>query len=203
MLLIVAVLVSVLYVVYSYPGYKDRVPNGGIISHPCFPGTVWDGLGHELVRGRGVRNPFGRDFEANGNVSNYRLSMKLREGNVFTDVCHYVQGERVTSHGIGQMVRYPPDIRHEVSPLPLDIRSGVSPSPCYWHLVVTTRESLAPATDIWWSSQQNCSNVFTWGPNPHWNWNLVAATEAGGTHPTGMLSCTLNVCLNVQHTLWD
>ena len=90
MLLIVAVLVSILYVVYSYPGYKDRIPNGGIISHPCFPGMVWGGLGHELVRGRGVRNPFGRDFEANGNVSNYRPSMKLREGNAFTGVCHSV-----------------------------------------------------------------------------------------------------------------
>ena len=45
-----------------------------------------------------------------------------------------------------------------------------------------------PPTDIWWSSLETYSNLFTWG-HPQWYWNLVVATEAGSMHPIGMLSC--------------
>ena len=39
-----------------------------------------------------------------------------------------------------------------------------------------------------WRPVQTCS-VEDLLPPPHWYWHLVVATEAGGTHPTGMLSC--------------
>ena len=35
-----------------------------------------------------------------------------------------------------------------------------------------------PATDIWWSSLQTCSTLFTWGPTqPPRCWHLLVATE--------------------------
>ena len=34
-------------------------------------------------------------------------------------------------------------------------------------------------------------------PNPYWYWHLVLATEAGGTHTTGMLSCYSFQCYTV------
>ena len=68
---------SVLCVAHPYLSFMRYIPNGGIISHPCFPNVMWYGLGHELVKGKGVRNPFGRDFEANGNVSDFtKCSLK-------------------------------------------------------------------------------------------------------------------------------
>ena len=68
-MVVLAALMSVFHVVCSYASFKASIPNGGTIVHPCLPDVVWGGLGHERVRGRGARNPFGRDFEENGNVS--------------------------------------------------------------------------------------------------------------------------------------
>ena len=53
------------------------------------------------------------------------------------------------------------------------------------------------ATDIWWSSLEACSNLFTWGPSSlppsvvtfsdgHWN---MYGLQAASAHPTGMYSC--------------
>ena len=78
-------------------------------------------------------------------VHSYHPPAKAREGNVFTGVCHYVggipglmSGEEVGSMGPG-IPTHPPDL-------------GYPPQP--------------PATVIWWSSLETCSNLFTWGPTP-------------------------------------
>ena len=72
-------------------------------------------------------------------------------------------------HGIGHITGYHPSPGHQAWDLPLlpptltpDIRHG---------------DLLPPAIDICWSSLETCSNLFTWGPTPHWYWHLVVATE--------------------------
>ncbi len=52
---------------YSY--YRDRIPNGYSVPHPCKAGS-WNGVGHRNEAGAGTRNPFGVHFAANGRVSN-------------------------------------------------------------------------------------------------------------------------------------
>ena len=50
----------------------------------------------------------------------------------------------------------------------------------------------APASDIWWESLKTYSNLYTSGPpsaNIWWLLKHVWLMKAGGTHPTGMLSC--------------
>ena len=127
------------------------------------------------------------------------MSVKIQTHAVFIlDLFIWVTG---TSHasGIGYMVEYPtprhgtcdthtfplldmgPGIPHPqdmepgtptnlhmgpgISNLPpLDMGPGIpTPTSCYWH-------------DIWWSSLETCSNLFTW-EHPHQYWHLVAATK--------------------------
>ena len=49
--------------------YQKHVPNGADVRHPCIAFYTWHGLGHYNRNGGGDRNPFGRDFAANGMVS--------------------------------------------------------------------------------------------------------------------------------------
>ena len=80
----------------------------------------------------------------------------------------------------------PPNTRHGTYPLPLQLTSG-GHRLRHW------------TTDIWWSSLVTCSNLLTWGHTPapspplvltfsggHWN---TYVWQAGGTLPTGVLSC--------------
>ena len=48
-----------------------------------------------------------------------------------------------------------------------------------------------PTSEIWWPSLETCSNFFTWGPLPVLTsgGRSTHGWQAGGTHPTGMLSC--------------
>ena len=54
---------------------------------------------------------------------------------------------------------------------------------------------LLPASDIWWSSLETCSNLFTAGPpsptgTDIWWWPLKQVRLASGLYaPTGILSC--------------
>ena len=78
-------------------------------------------------------------------------------------------------HGIGRMVRYPS---------PPDIRPG-------------TNYPLPPATDIWYSTLETCSNLFNWGTPPLQEWFLVAATEASTVCKRAvriLLECFLVFC---------
>ena len=91
---------------------------------------------------------------------------------------------------------------------PLDIRHGTplipALSPCKWHSPPARRGSY-PVTDIWWTSLETCSNLFTWAhPFPqYWHiwWSLKhVLLEGGSTHPTRMLSClnlfSVDFCIN-------
>nr|KAG5696786.1 hypothetical protein BaRGS_012809 [Batillaria attramentaria] len=54
-------------VVYSYPKFKDAIPNGHNVPNPCKdkPGqeAVWGGVGHKNISGGGDLNPFGDSFK--------------------------------------------------------------------------------------------------------------------------------------------
>ena len=71
--------------------------------------------------------------------------------------------------------KYPPTMKHTY---PLDI-----PTP--------SGHNQPPASDIWRSSLETCSNLSTCGPAFHQYWHLVVATDAHSTHPTWMLSFSL------------
>ena len=51
-----------------------------------------------------------------------------------------------------------------------------------------------PGNDIWWLLLEICSNLFTSGHSPNsanirWLLKHTQSAQAGGMHPTGMLSC--------------
>ena len=48
--------------------FQDRIPNGDRIPHPCKINDIWQGVGHQNPLGGGELNPFGEDFNANGQV---------------------------------------------------------------------------------------------------------------------------------------
>ena len=54
--------------VTGYPYFRDSLPNGKNVPHPCRPNYIWKGVGHKNILGGGVRNSFGKDFDANGRV---------------------------------------------------------------------------------------------------------------------------------------
>ena len=101
---------------------------------------------------------------------------------------------------IGHMVGYPLSLpRHQTwrptspSPPPLPA-PPLPPRHQIWDLPPS------PATDIWWSSLETCSNLFTWGPNPQRYWHLVQATK---TCPVGKQAvCILLQCCLVMLVLY-
>ena len=59
-----------------------------------------------------------------------------------------------------------------------------------------------PASDIWWSLLETCSNLFTSDPTGADIWWLlkhVWSEQMGGTHPTGMLPCVLKVNVHIWY----
>lgn len=62
-------LIHFLQFCFPYQEYKQKIPNGNKVPHPCGYNIAWGGVGHENPNGGGDRNPFGRDFDANGKVS--------------------------------------------------------------------------------------------------------------------------------------
>lgn len=52
----------------AYPGFKDVLPNGNEVPHPCKANYLWHGVGHHNPLGGGTRNQFGLDFSAAGRV---------------------------------------------------------------------------------------------------------------------------------------
>ena len=71
-----------------------------------------------------------------------------------------------------------------------------------WTSDLGTRPTLPPplySSNIWWWSLDTCSNLFIWGPPQlvtsggcHWKWSTYSV-QAGGSDPTGMLSCLFNM----------
>ena len=110
----------------------------------------------------------------------YRPQTRLREGNVFTDVCLSMGDDGSNIKCImGYVTRWYGTYRE---------RSGrVPPGHQTWR---------PPPSEIWCWSLKTCSNLFTWDPplpgarsgRGHWN-QITYGFQAGSTHPTGMLSC--------------
>ena len=62
--LVLLVLVLAAPAVWSYPKFKDEIPNGHFVPNPCYDvkggkDQIWGGLGHKNIRGGGDLNPFG------------------------------------------------------------------------------------------------------------------------------------------------
>ena len=53
------VLVLLMPSVLALSVYRDRIPNGHHVPHPCNADVPWAGVGHHLAAGSGSRNPFG------------------------------------------------------------------------------------------------------------------------------------------------
>ncbi|XP_048241391.1 dopamine beta-hydroxylase-like isoform X1 [Haliotis rufescens] len=60
-----AVLVCV-GLISGYVSYRDSIPNGRNVPHPCVSGEMWQGVGHSNPAGGGDRNQFGIDFASQG-----------------------------------------------------------------------------------------------------------------------------------------
>ncbi|XP_052764483.1 uncharacterized protein LOC128206211 [Mya arenaria] len=52
--------------VSGYEYFRDRIPNGHSVPHPCDSTQMWNGVGHETQEGGTPRNSFGLDWKANG-----------------------------------------------------------------------------------------------------------------------------------------
>ncbi|XP_061173634.1 DBH-like monooxygenase protein 2 homolog [Saccostrea echinata] len=64
----------------GYGSFRDKIPNGRNVPHPCDPTTTWGGVGHEAQGGGGKRNPFGLDFNREGNTWTSVLCQKDSDG---------------------------------------------------------------------------------------------------------------------------
>ena len=110
----------------------------------------------------------------------------VKEGNDFTGMCLSTRGE-VTSHtswDISHGREYPLWTGH-THPTHSGIPPWTYPPPCTYP---PSLDILTPASDIRWSSLENCSGLFTWGPTS----SPTVLTCSGGHRigiPTGMLSC--------------
>ncbi|XP_060580835.1 DBH-like monooxygenase protein 2 isoform X1 [Ruditapes philippinarum] len=69
----------------GYPYFKESIPNGNKVPHPCIKGLYWEGVGHENYKGSGIRNSFGLDFEKNSKVWNTELCNKDSDGDGLTN----------------------------------------------------------------------------------------------------------------------
>ncbi|KAJ8315266.1 hypothetical protein KUTeg_007416 [Tegillarca granosa] len=79
-LVFVACLMSVCF---SFPGIRDFIPNGYTVPNPCKRGTgnsIWPGVGHSNIYGRGQLNQFGMDFMDEFYTYTERLCNKDSDG---------------------------------------------------------------------------------------------------------------------------
>ena len=57
-----------MWCITAYPNFKDALPNGNHVPHPCKVNYIWHGVGHHNPLGGGNRNKFGIDFKEAGKV---------------------------------------------------------------------------------------------------------------------------------------
>ena len=69
-----------LSLVRSFETYRDQIPNGYNVYHPCKSNTKWDGVGHKTYTGAGARNPFGVDFSNQGSKWTEALCRRDSDG---------------------------------------------------------------------------------------------------------------------------
>ncbi|KAK7091386.1 dopamine beta-hydroxylase-like [Littorina saxatilis] len=65
--------------------YKDRIPNGHHVTHPCPNHVTWPGVGHRNENGGGTRNPFGDDFAKHEHKWNEALCRADSDGDGLTN----------------------------------------------------------------------------------------------------------------------
>ncbi|XP_059152473.1 DBH-like monooxygenase protein 1 [Physella acuta] len=65
--------------------YRSKIPNGDSVPYPCKPNNVWEGVGHILDEGTGVRNWFGLDFQDAGHAWTEDLCRKDSDGDGLTN----------------------------------------------------------------------------------------------------------------------
>ncbi|KAK7475230.1 hypothetical protein BaRGS_00033534, partial [Batillaria attramentaria] len=75
-----SVLLLLLPPVLGYRHFRNRIPNGNRVPHPCKPNALWEGVGHFQEVGAGHRNPFGEDFDAAGQTWTESLCGKDSDG---------------------------------------------------------------------------------------------------------------------------
>ncbi|XP_055862928.1 dopamine beta-hydroxylase-like isoform X2 [Biomphalaria glabrata] len=71
--------------VSGYFTFRDKIPNGHMVPHPCKPNTIWQGVGHFIDAGGKNRNPFGLDFAAERNRWSRSLCLKDSDGDGWTN----------------------------------------------------------------------------------------------------------------------
>ncbi|KAK7092282.1 hypothetical protein V1264_008055 [Littorina saxatilis] len=69
----------------GFSNYRDRLPNGRAVPHPCKPNYLWHGVGHENALGGGVRNAFGLDFLRLGATWSVELCQLDSDGDGMTN----------------------------------------------------------------------------------------------------------------------
>ncbi|XP_046576553.1 DBH-like monooxygenase protein 1 [Haliotis rubra] len=62
----ISTVLACVVVISGYAGYRDTIPNGYNLTHPCVTGELWPGVGHVNPAGGGERNQFGIDFANQG-----------------------------------------------------------------------------------------------------------------------------------------
>ncbi|KAH3716267.1 dopamine beta-hydroxylase-like isoform X2 [Dreissena polymorpha] len=60
----------------AYSSFRNSIPNGNNVRHPCNASLTWAGVGHENQGGGGARNPFGIAWKANGLIWNSAMCMQ-------------------------------------------------------------------------------------------------------------------------------
>ncbi len=62
----------------AFREFQGRIPNGDRIPDPCHANKLWQGVGHKQLGGGGERNPFGKDFEVAGKVTEISMQKRIR-----------------------------------------------------------------------------------------------------------------------------
>ncbi|KAH9503097.1 DBH-like monooxygenase protein 2 [Bulinus truncatus] len=88
----------------SYEFFRDEIPNGLEVPHPCNPIQYWDAVGHVVDKGGGSRNRFGEDFMKEGKKWTVNLCLKDSDGDGLTNgqelgdpECKWTKGTKVNS----------------------------------------------------------------------------------------------------------
>ncbi|CAL1541186.1 unnamed protein product [Lymnaea stagnalis] len=80
-----ALLSVLLHCALPYSTFRAKIPNGEYVPHPCKPFNTWEGVGHFMDVGTGLRNNFGADFNAAGNQWTSALCKKDSDGDGLTN----------------------------------------------------------------------------------------------------------------------
>ena len=75
-----------MWCVTAYPNFKDALPNGNHVPHPCKVNYMWHGVGHHNPLGGGITNKFGMDFKEAGKVCIIKKGYLCMHFNLFCNI---------------------------------------------------------------------------------------------------------------------